>query len=232
MTQLRLTLLFATCLVLVGTANGTPYARTLDDKTPCAIVEEWAIANASTLPTSLAEFGKLPMAYRRAALRHLDASAQASLWLEHLRAMRGAHQYTREQQLLIDEAERLLTEGLLARPDDIGRPILDRFEARVRQAFPRQEATDLFVTLGPPEIDLEARLDRDPIQQGLVARAGGISALAMMPQCNCSHASDWCQPYPTSPTSDCRPVTCAWASGCGLFGYYDCDGRCSGIGND
>lgn len=114
-------------------------------------VQAWVAAHRDSLPTTLAELTRLPMAYRRAVFTASSPEVRARLWREHWATFLGPDSpLTAEQQALVREAEAALL-GLTSDDRAAARARAQAFEERMRGVFSRGEAAAIFATLGPPE---------------------------------------------------------------------------------
>ena len=114
-------------------------------------IHAWVAAHRDTLPRTLSELARYPMAYRRAIHGALASEERVALWREHLVSFLGP-----DSRLSLDQRA-VLREAI----DDL--PALmsdDRAEARSRAraleermlgVFSRDEARPIIATLGPDE---------------------------------------------------------------------------------
>jgi hypothetical protein len=114
-------------------------------------VRAWIAAHRDTLPTTLAELTRLPMAYRRAVFSASPPEVRARFWREHWATFLGPDSpLTPQQQAFVREAETALNE-LTSDDREATQARARAFEERMRGVFSRAEAAALFATLGPPE---------------------------------------------------------------------------------
>ncbi len=109
----------------------------------------WVERHRNELPTTLAELSTYPMPFRRVIANAVDLDRRRRFWTEHLQSFVGPQsELTAEQQefvlATIPELAKLLS---AAAPN----PAMSEFETRAKKVLSRQEAAQLFATLGPPE---------------------------------------------------------------------------------
>lgn len=136
----------------------------------CAATAAWLL-DTPTLPTSLAEFGKLPMSRRRAAYRTLPTAIQKDLWRQHLASFLtdsshlNAYQKRRVREIRDSIDQYLLLPNSRTNIDGIRSslksvldkkhpPLPDTLQKQLVRTFGAQNALLIFATIGP----LDSRL--------------------------------------------------------------------------
>lgn len=185
--------------------RGSDVALPFNVNADCVEIAAWVAEYRADLPRTLVGIANYPVAYRRAIFRSLAREEQARLWREHLEhALTGITEMTDEQETFVREVIAGLPMYLSASAGD---PLITELGERIRSAFGRGLAAELFGTLGP----LEAR------------RTVGTADAPLSVDCSCSAQSDWC-----SSGADCvrDMMGCTVVGGCGFLWLYDCDGLC------
>lgn len=94
-----------------------------------------------------------PLEVRRSAYGLLSTASGLSLWEVQLSRYKARHAMTPEQREVIAFAEAIIRDAGSGGPD-CGYDLLTRLEelrSKARGAFGREEAAELFATLGPPD---------------------------------------------------------------------------------
>ncbi|WP_084654860.1 bacteriocin fulvocin C-related protein, partial [Nocardia altamirensis] len=171
-----------------------------------ATVDRWLQANLASLPHELDEISRYPVEYRRAMVLQLPAEVQSRLWTEHLAKARAAHDRLAPAQ---DAALRAV-EDLMADPNafrsaqSVALSVqLDTASERMLAEFGAAEARKIIGVLGPD------------------TAAGGLTAVAAAPDCNCSTSSNFCDRGCIGTVPSCNR-----GRGCGIGWTRTCNGRC------
>jgi hypothetical protein len=114
-------------------------------------IDAWVEAHRDELPNNLAELACYPIPFRKAILNAVTADLRASFWREHLLSfLEPTTVLSPEQQELVRDAiEELPT--LFGATLEAGRTRVGALEDRMRQLITRQQAREMFGTIGPPE---------------------------------------------------------------------------------
>lgn len=128
-------------LLLIG-AEASPDPP--DARPECQRAEEWVTAHSGDLPATLKSLQPFSQDYRVRIFAALPAEKKAEIWRERLQQAldRGL---TVAQRAVVHEAIDLLTPELYQR----GTGFPEQWRARVRQVFTRDEAIEIFESLGP-----------------------------------------------------------------------------------
>ncbi|WP_221357262.1 bacteriocin fulvocin C-related protein [Streptomyces beigongshangae] len=169
----------------------------------------WAENNPRNLPRRYAEYIKYPTAYRRAVFERLTPSEKAALWTEHVKAWRVAHPHlTARQTKALEEIAASAAKPASHDPALRSPRELNHIKDVAVEAFGREEAKALGVTLGPAPSSLPAGTDP-----------------RLLSGCTCNREDDWC-----GLAYHCRlenGATCdETSSGCGWWGGQRCNGLC------
>lgn len=220
---LQVTVAIVSSAMLMGAASPSEIPA-------CERDAAWASAHWKEVPTTLAGFSGLSAGVRKYTYTHLSVAARKSLWREQLTAYSHDPALTEAQHVLVREALGKLDVYLTPKS---GRAHLlsDRFEARVRSAFPFATAKRIFATLGPlsESANPTRAVARASIVGGLddallifASRVGFVPPQGL-PDCGCSQGNDWC-----GGSTVCTAAGCNWTdSGCGLFWLSSCNGQCN-----
>lgn len=164
----------------------------------------WAQANQNQLPQRYEDFIQYPLEYRRAIFAKSSPQVRSALWLEHLRSYRMSHPHLSSAQVhVIERASTIFADNSIFQEGpntDADRLLTGLREAAVA-AFGETEARSLLATLGPT-------VRTEP-------------TTALVPDCECSTASDWCFSSCFVPNPPCP----GWI-GCGTGWIYWCNGYC------
>jgi hypothetical protein len=114
-------------------------------------IHAWVEAHRASLPRSLEQLARYPVAYRAAIVRALPAPARVAVWREHFASFLGpGSPLSAPQRAFVQEAlgdlPTLMADDLAA-AQARGREL----EERMAPLFSRWEAGRVFGTLGPPE---------------------------------------------------------------------------------
>ncbi|HLA89637.1 MAG TPA: bacteriocin fulvocin C-related protein [Gemmatimonadaceae bacterium] len=238
-----MTLLAATAWIAIAARSPEP---------ECVKAAAWVTEHRSTLPASLAEIAKLPMAYRRAAFAALPGKVQASLWRDQLQALLapvatltpvqaqirrsvGSTLTVRQQALLREAIERFdeFTEPTT------GRAALVDFSRRIDSIFEKRFRVAVFGTLGPGQTAVGSLPSEEPsfktagIGLGLNGFAARLWAKTRFAKNSATRAACVCNVevqdcyYP----GGCEPYYTFHCSmteqGCGPFWLMECNGGCN-----
>ena len=114
-------------------------------------IRAWVVAHRDQLPQSLTELARFPIPFRKAIVTEVATEVRVAWWREHLESFLGASsRLTAEQQALVRDAIAdlpLIFGGIRAE----GQPRAKALEDRMRTLITRQQAAEMFGTLGPPE---------------------------------------------------------------------------------
>jgi hypothetical protein len=122
---------------------------------PRAEIDAWVEAHRDSLPTSLAALSVFPIPFRKAIVATLPSEVVAGMWREHLLASLGsAAKRSPEQDELINGAVEAI--DIVFGKSDAAQESLHALNDRIRQlvvqeVISRQQAREIFATLGPPE---------------------------------------------------------------------------------
>jgi hypothetical protein len=231
-TRYRLTFcLIVGLLALPVEALLLPVARTPE---PAAAAAEWTAGlDTSALRDAASNIDAYPAVYRRAIMSALTPEDRADAWRAY---------FTRELQSRegLTEAQRsVLRDAVgLASPDAFRAPMADGLKAeissvfaRAAEAFGKDAAAELFVTLGPKQLTRASAL---PLTQQLADRVRGWRAASArqeedMTDCNCNPVIDTCD-LTWDPWLECSELfTCefdlVWPM-CGPLWSWACTGWC------
>jgi len=204
-----------------------PVALTPD---PRVAAEHWAAAlSPVALRTAGNRIDDYPAQYRRAILTELDPAGRSSVWRSQFARYLEAHpQLTAEQVAVVREAMDV------ASPEAFAPPVSADVKARVGKIFARatallgkQDAAELFVTLGPKT---PAHTNALPLAQRIGDQVRSWRTVsAGTPDCNCNVEIDTCDLVP-DPWLECSEIyTCnfdlTWPM-CGPLWSWACTGWC------
>lgn len=217
------------CIVAVVLAVGTPVVATvIDSRLECERIAEWAENNAKSYPPSAEALAQLPIEYRRAAFAVQPSQRRAELWREHV------GQFLKDPSITTRQREWLIGLQAFIRADLFENRA--KYESQIRALV--VESKDLFgtgraklilATLGPLTHTFPTnRVAVLAAASAWLRASTSPAAEGEFANCSCSQSSDWCSPYPTSPTARCAEYTpCVIVpDSCGTFWVYDCDGNC------
>lgn len=158
-----------------------------------------------------AQLSELSKGDRKASFSLKSAEDKSSLWRVHLGLNLARHpEWTEQQRSIVLEALTMATPELYKIPKDsnwtrlVDEPVR-LLTQRAMLVFTKAEGAALFSELGFNE-EPKSNHTRRPATAG----------------CGCSQESDWCAPYQCL-SSECTVIIL----GCGTFGIYACNGRCS-----
>jgi hypothetical protein len=114
-------------------------------------IDAWVEAHRHELPQTLAELSRLPMPFRKAILATVSLETRVELWREHLTTFLApdAGLTAEQQQLVRDSVDELPV--ILGAARDVGLARAGALEDRMRLLITREQARDMFGTIGPPE---------------------------------------------------------------------------------
>ena len=166
----------------------------------------WVNANRDRLPQSYDDFAGHSMPYRRAIYTELPPAVRSQLWVDQLNRFRSVHpQLSADQTAVIDDAIVILSGESAFEPANRSglEQIIEQHRESAIAAFGRNEANDLFGTLGPPDESFKS------------ARRG---------DCVCHHRDDaFCPSGQVCQETDACKFR---AEGCGWWWEQPCDGLC------
>jgi len=196
----------------------------VDTRGASARAEDWAVENVDSLPSTVDELTKLPMEFRRAALKKSSPEVLSKLWQEHLARLVGGDSLSQQAVAFVNRAQGLLTPQLYADKADLAPAIA--------------LCQDMKTSLDPREIEIINGLGGPsaPTADGWLVkftrRVETLGALFAADQCNCSMGS-MCNFSCDAPyycvqfqVSGCAGYNPGGGNGCGCFGMFPCDGQC------
>jgi hypothetical protein len=114
-------------------------------------IRAWVERHRHELPRTLAELVRYPVPFRKAIVHAVAPEVRVALWGEHLAGfLAPGSTLADEQQALVRDAIAQLP-TLVGVPVEEGRPRVRQLEERMRVLLTRQQAYEMFGTLGPPE---------------------------------------------------------------------------------
>lgn len=114
-------------------------------------VNAWIAAHRDSLPQTLDELAKYPLAYRRAIQGAVAPEIRAAFWCDHMRTFLGPDtRLSPEQQAVVEEAIAAMP-AMCASSRAEAQDMARELEARMAPLFPPKEAFWIFGHLGPPE---------------------------------------------------------------------------------
>jgi hypothetical protein len=166
----------------------------------------------------------LSLMQRKQLVVALPNDVRSSLWTFQIsELLRDGTDMTAEQRAVAYEGIGLLAAGKT--PTEAAADF-NAFEKRLRSAFATSAHAVAFVQLGTDTMVPATPADRATLTRlRSVARRPDPSA--SLPQCSCSHLSDWCDTF-TNPDNVCSShFSCTRTiDGCGTFWDWECDGIC------
>jgi hypothetical protein len=207
-----------------------PVARTPD---PAAAAVEWTGGlDTAELHDAAANIEAYPPVYRRAIMGALSPDGRAQAWREFFEEYIGAHPWLDvEQVTILRDAIAVATPEAftLSMSPEQRKRIGDVFE-RANKSLGKNIATELFVTLGPRQLQGASAL---PLRQQLADRVRSWRVVSAQkteyPDCNCNIEIDTCDLLP-NPWLKCSELyTCNfdldWPM-CGPLWSWACTGWC------
>ncbi len=126
----------------------------------------WVEAHKDALPTTLAELSRFPIPFRKVIVNTVTPELRTALWREHLLTfLEPPTDLTPEQQELIRDAIAELP-GIFGNSLEAGQARARVLEDRMRVLLTRQQAGQMFGTLGPPEPPEGLPLPPDAVRSG------------------------------------------------------------------
>jgi hypothetical protein len=111
----------------------------------------WVEAHRDTLPQNLAELSTFPIAFRTVIVNKVSPELRMSLWREHLNTFIAPDStLTADQQTLVRDAIEELP-VLFGTSRTVFETRAKALEDRMRDLISRQQAVEMFGTVGPPE---------------------------------------------------------------------------------
>jgi hypothetical protein len=213
-------------LLSVGDLVVVPLAS--DQRPLCERASDWVETHRNSLPTTLKDLSRFPVAYRSAIQNALSPETRARLWTEQLSAFAGRPDLTPHQRATVQELRAMVNPHMyIQEPQfDALREDTQRIAAaKVAEAFGTSEAVDTFRELGPPEP--VASLGRGGLVQ-LSEMVRGLFATdaAQTPNCQCFDTEDCNRPGRIH--GPCTWGSCTVVYTCGFFANTACGGRCLG----
>ena len=193
-----------------------------DPRPACERGASWATEHRDDLPRTAADLAGFPESVRRSIFSALPAETKAAMWREQLLAFKTSRRLTTDQKRLIDEATSHLTPILYSPEESLerytSRNAFNRLAERARALFPPEEAqvfSQLSHSVVPKHTfaSLRFRFTEE------LRRSG--TALAFLPECNCSIWGADCG-FGTCDEGE----RCSTVFGCGSGGTDFCTGRC------
>ena len=114
-------------------------------------IQAWVEAHRDTLPHTLAELARFPIPFRKVIVAAVEPALQIRFWREHLETFLGPEsRLTPEQQELVRDSigDLPLMFGVSRAA---GQTRAAALEERMRVLITREQAREMFGTLGPPE---------------------------------------------------------------------------------
>jgi len=112
-------------------------------------IREWLERHPESLPQSLDEIARFPVAFRHVMINAVSAQVRVQLWRQHLETfLRPGSPLNEAQRQLVAVSISRLPE-LLAAPGP--NPVLIEWERQIAEIFSRSEAARVFGSIGPPE---------------------------------------------------------------------------------
>jgi hypothetical protein len=112
-------------------------------------IRAWIRQHPEALPSTWADLGRFPMAFRRVLINEVGSDVRSRLWREHLESfLRPESGLTQPQRDMIVATAAELPH-LLAAPAP--NPTMLEWEQRAATVFSRQDAARIFMLIGPPE---------------------------------------------------------------------------------
>jgi len=228
-TRRRLTFCLVLCLMtLPAEALLFPVALTPDQR---VAADHWA---ASLSPAALRSAGRriedYPAVYRRAIVTALDPAGRSAVWRSEFDGYLAGHPHLSPAQIAV------VREAMdVASPEAFTPPVRPEIKAHISAVFNRamtllgkQDAAELFVTLGPTSLQHPSALPltqriADAVRSWRTVHADGY------PDCNCNVEIDTCDLVP-DPWLQCSELyTCnfilSWPM-CGPLWSWACTGWC------
>jgi hypothetical protein len=111
----------------------------------------WVAAHRESLPRTLGELSRYPVAYRRVIQGRVPADVRLGFWRDHLESFLAApSSLNDDQQAFVREVLGQLDDIFVAKDVD-GQARAKEFESRMPPLFSREQAHRIFALLGPPE---------------------------------------------------------------------------------
>lgn len=112
-------------------------------------IRAWLDRHPDALPLTLDDLNRFPMAFRRVMINAVAPDIRLRLWREHLETFLGpGSTLTAPQRRLVAATIPRLPELFALRPPS---PAMTEWEREVRTVFSRQEAVQVFMSIGRPE---------------------------------------------------------------------------------
>jgi hypothetical protein len=113
-------------------------------------IHAWVQRHKHDLPRNLDELSQFPTPFRKVIVATVPPDIRVAWWREHLQSfLTESSALSEEQRDLVAQASESLS-TFFSEPGAPG-PTLRTFSTRLRSAFTRQEASEIFGVLGPPE---------------------------------------------------------------------------------
>jgi len=123
----------------------------MSDRCGWDAVNAWVAAHRDSLPQTLDELAKYPVAYRRAIQGVVAPEIRAAFWCDHFRSFLGPGTHlSPEQQAAVNEAIAAMP-AMCATSSQEAQDMARELETRLVPLFRREEAFWIFGHLGPPE---------------------------------------------------------------------------------
>ncbi|HET7464648.1 MAG TPA: bacteriocin fulvocin C-related protein [Longimicrobium sp.] len=186
---------FAAVLLTATLGSAAPAG----DPPECVVAARWVRAHRGELPTTLGQFSRYSLAYRRAIYDVLPPATRRALWHEQLEG------FLAPGQPFSDTQRAAIRDAIARFPALIGpgrdRAAAARLRDHLRTLFDQPTYKRVFVVLGPT-----------PAQEP-------AGAAAKRPLCDCASQDD-------CPGTSCAFILCSSQTGCGLGGEDTCTGVC------
>jgi hypothetical protein len=123
----------------------------MSDRCGWDVVNAWVAAHRDSLPRTLEELAKYPIAYRRAIQGAVAADVRAAFWCDHLRSFLGpGTELSPDQQAFVEETIAKMP-AMSAAPRIKAQEMARELEMRMVPLFSREQAFRIFAHLGPLE---------------------------------------------------------------------------------
>ena len=145
----------------------------------------------------------------------LPLNTRVVVWQERLQSLINSGRYNSSQTTLLNALKNnLVTPVALGARDDFGLP--------TKHSLFELARVELNAAFEPYEVKLILN-ELDDYLPGIIGVGNEL------PLCECSHDSDWCDPFGNNSTSCIDECFNYRPSGCGFFWSYACDFSCGGV---
>lgn len=206
----------------------------IDTRTMGEKARTWSESSASRLPTTLEEFSKLPIEYRKAAFRRLTPERKSALWREQMTQFTATEKLSGEQHAVIATLLSLATPEAYGRAPGSSSALSEgKYKAAcsaVGQLFSVQQRK-AFATLGraAESASNESRLVTVARRIKRYVGSHVLHADGKVPLLDCDCTVDTYCPD-CLPDEGCALAICTQQIGCGCFSLWTCGEKCIYIG--